>query len=287
MSVPDEDPNCRTVTKLLQQKEEIEEKDIFSLWIVSPSLELRLRPKEFLNRATRRWKRWAEKYAHEDSVKFRFMFKRDALVWTEKEALITKISTLKLLYTEAKENVISGLYPCEFDDAVYLASLQLFIDASKNLGMLKENLGLFIPSVHLKEKRESVEERILEKYEELVGISSDEAIRMYLQVTRKWPIYGSVFFSACKIPPSQGNFKFRVDHFKIGVNLRGIHIIDLSKSKCIMSETFSNIAWLCSADSVIFEYGSMEDTKEITLITPQASLIDEICSKALEKINRL
>ena len=51
-----------------------------------------------------------------------------------------------------------------------------------------------------------------------------------------------------------------------------------------MQEPFSEVAWECDSDSVVFEYGPLDEPKGLKLITPQSSLIDEICSKALDKI---
>jgi hypothetical protein len=93
--------------------------------------ELQIRPKMEIFRVVKKWRRWVEKYTHQrpDSLassKYKFVYKREAMVTVEAERRITDSSALKLLYGEARNNFMSGRYPISsVSDGVQLASLQL------------------------------------------------------------------------------------------------------------------------------------------------------------------
>lgn len=78
---------------------------------------------------TGKWRRWMEKYTHssQTSPNFKFVLKREAMCSREYERQIKDEVAIKLLYGEARNNVISGRYPCSWDEAVKLAALQLQI----------------------------------------------------------------------------------------------------------------------------------------------------------------
>lgn len=52
----------------------------------------------------------------------------------------------------------------------------------------------------------------------------------------------------------------------------------------MFSEEFENFAWEVHEDLVILEYGPMEFPKELTLITPQYTLFDQIASMEIKRI---
>jgi hypothetical protein len=131
------------------------------------------------------------------------------------------------------------------------------------------------------------EKFLVAEYRRFVGISVLDMQHSYLKYVREWPIYGSVFFPACKDVPPEGFFELRTDHHLICVNSDGIFVIDDDNHKIIVSEMYDNIAWDISHDYITLEYGPQNKPILSTFITPQIKLVDDMASKAVEVIEKL
>lgn len=83
-----------------------------------------------------KWPRWLEKYTHttDDSDKssgaYKFVFKREAMATKDQERQLTDETAIKLLYGEARNNIMNGRYPIHnsVEDAISLAALQMQVN---------------------------------------------------------------------------------------------------------------------------------------------------------------
>jgi len=103
-------------------------KSLFSLWIIGNDLELQLKSNQDLFEIVEKFPRYVEKYTHYTGpVDWRFHYKREALLPKEDDRKVKDPSAIKLLYSEALYNVLYSRFPCEEEEAINLAALQMQI----------------------------------------------------------------------------------------------------------------------------------------------------------------
>ncbi|KAJ3028438.1 UNVERIFIED_CONTAM: FERM domain-containing protein 8 [Siphonaria sp. JEL0065] len=131
------DLKCETICDAIVERQGIskEAAPLFALWIVGKDLEIQIRPRANLLQVVEDWPRLVVKYTHYPQAvdsdhmfnRYWLIFRREASVCKKLEREITLKDTnmLKMLYGEAKRNIITGRYPCTVKDAVNLAALQL------------------------------------------------------------------------------------------------------------------------------------------------------------------
>ncbi|KAL1475245.1 hypothetical protein MTO96_037437 [Rhipicephalus appendiculatus] len=104
-------------------------KDIFALWMTSPLLELQLKPDHRPYLIRERWSEYLKKYTFAtkqqlDSDEPVLTLQRNVFLEKSKEKEITDLKLLKMLFAEAKGNVLDGRYPCETEDCMVLGAIQ-------------------------------------------------------------------------------------------------------------------------------------------------------------------
>jgi len=277
-------------------------KQLCSLWMVHDELELQVRSELDLFTLAKKWPKYLEKYTHSiEAIEnpesefntFTYIYKREAIISRNVERKCSDEASIRLFYGEARQNVLTGRYPCTTDDVVNLAALQMQTmygdyDESKHvMGFLtdSDSLSEFIPSYHYGSKSpEEWERLILAQYQTYSGKSVYMARMLYLQYTRQWAFYGSSFFPACKSAPPQGLFQKRTENWVIGVNDTGMHIVDLKSPKILFSQTYERMKWQWTSDTIVFDYNSVRTGKDhhLTIITPQAYLINSLACYAIK-----
>ena len=281
---------------------------LFSLWIVCKDLDLQLRNSMEVKEMIRKWPYWFEKYTHRTDMQastYKLVFKREAMVTKDMERECKDEVALKLLYGEARNNIMLGRYPVvDPNEAAVLAAMHLLnthgtFDPRKHgpgTNFIQESLSVLVPKqVTNKIKSQEWDQKILSSWSNLQKPeASIDGYKRYLEYVMKWDIYGATFFPACKNVPPQGYFELRTEHFLIGVHRNGICIIDEDKYKVSWNGDFiGGIEWETTPDSVIIEYrpkavsgGDPNKRMATTLITPQAHLIDSLATKAIRLIEK-
>ncbi|KAJ1537229.1 Krev interaction trapped protein 1 [Nowakowskiella sp. JEL0078] len=279
-----------SVFEAIARKEDIpkEGRKLFALWIVGRDLELQLRPN--LNRV--------EKYTHYPEAanpkhpinKYWVVFKREALVSKQLERKITDEVVIKLLYGEAKHNVLIGRYVCTPNDAVTLAALQLQssqgdLNTNRHKAgfMSKENiLAQYIPSQLLKIMRpDEWESLIFTEYSKYTGKTTPVARMLYLQYVRQWSHYGMCYFPICQDVPPGGFFEFRIVQLLLGIGAEGVAIIDMDKYKVSFEQMWEKISWIGSKETILIKYMAANGKgQNLRLISPQSLVINNICMRA-------
>eukprot|EP00040_Diaphanoeca_grandis_P041725 m.263374 g.263374 ORF g.263374 m.263374 type:complete len:521 (-) comp50201_c0_seq1:105-1667(-) len=104
--------------------------EAFALWMVSPSLQVQLKPHHLPFKILKAWPDLLETFSNSDPDKEIPMmyFKRNEMFHLGKEKKVTDPKITRLLFDEAVFSVIYGFYPCSTDEAVHLAALALQIE---------------------------------------------------------------------------------------------------------------------------------------------------------------
>ncbi|XP_038621009.1 FERM domain-containing protein 8 isoform X2 [Tachyglossus aculeatus] len=102
--------------------------DAFSLWLISPLLEVQLKPKHQPYKVCRQWQDLLFRFtdAPEDDIAMdepSLQFRRNVFFPKRRELQINHEDLLRLLFEEAKFNVLEGRYPCDAEDCEKLGGL--------------------------------------------------------------------------------------------------------------------------------------------------------------------
>ncbi|KAM6435159.1 FERM domain-containing protein 8 isoform 2-T2 [Liasis olivaceus] len=116
--------------------------EIFSLWLVSPFLEVQLKPKHQPYKVCRQWQDLLFRFTSCSVEEFvedepSLQFRRNIFFLRRKELQIQDEDVLRLLYEEAKYNILEGRYPCDLTDCEALGAL-----------VCRINLGPYNPEQH-------------------------------------------------------------------------------------------------------------------------------------------
>ncbi|XP_012354127.2 FERM domain-containing protein 8 isoform X2 [Nomascus leucogenys] len=214
--------------------------DVFALWLVSPLLE------SFLQ------------------------FRRNVFFPKRRELQILDEEVLRLLYEEAKGNVLAARYPCDVEDFEALGALVCRVQlVPYQPGWpaacdLREKLDSFLPA-HLCKRGQGLfaalrgrgararpgEQGLLNPYRQ-VQVSSDgrrEATlgthyRAYLLKCHKMPFYGCAFFHGEVDKPAQG-FSHRGGRkpVSVAISLEGVQVIDSREKHVLLGLRFQELSW--------------------------------------------
>lgn len=187
---------------------------------------------------------------------------RNVFFTREDENKIENELILRLLYEEAKRNVLDGKY--QFDDEEFLAAIQLKIDYLRTNDQLiletqylKENLTDYLSDNYLQansntfltinRSRSTLDQKINRRLKsDQLNLELKDLYIEYLKKCQQLPHYGSIFFHA-QIERNQSMFSsiMRLNQdFKVwvAINYEGIHFIDKK----------SSVNFCCEDRSVVF-----------------------------------
>nr|XP_020658121.1 FERM domain-containing protein 8 [Pogona vitticeps]XP_020658122.1 FERM domain-containing protein 8 [Pogona vitticeps] len=253
--------------------------EVFSLWLVSPFLELQLKPKHLPYKLCRQWQELLFRFTScsgeeiledEPSLQFR----RDIFFSRRKELQIHDEDVLRLLYEEAKYNILEGRYPCDVADCEALGAVVCRV----NLGpfdpkqhtacFLKEKLDTFLPS-HLCQRGHGLlaalwrrgatrppaaEQGLLRAYHSVSKEEDDAACEehaalcklyhTYLQKCHELPYYGCAFFSGEIDKPAQGLLhRGGRKAVTVAISLEGVYVIDSKEKHVLLGLHFQELSW--------------------------------------------
>ncbi|KAH6568674.1 hypothetical protein BASA60_008539 [Batrachochytrium salamandrivorans] len=273
---------------------------LFSLWVVSKDLELQFRPKQDIFALLLFWNRWMMKYTHFPEAddpshpinRHWFIYRREASVSLVEESSQKSDIVARLLYGEARRNVLTRRWTCTQADAVTLAAIQLQITHGDyirekfppgcllNDGRLEHLLPM---DMLIKMRPNQWESSILNSYSQWQGLSSSEARNAFLETVRSWPCYGCSFFPACMELPPSGFFEYRTQNYFIGLNYSGIVIVDFDQNRYVHILPWDDIYWEFSRDSFSIFLHKDAKAKDITLISPQSPIINNVALRLQSK----
>ncbi|XP_062949471.1 FERM domain-containing protein 8 isoform X2 [Cynocephalus volans] len=251
--------------------------DVFALWLVSPLLEVQLKPKHQPYKLGRQWPELLLRFtdAPDDDVAMdepSLQFRRNVFFPKRRELQIHDEEVLRLLYEEAKGNVLAARYPCDVEDCEALGALVCRVQLGPYqpgqpvAHTLREKLDSFLPA-HLCKRGHGFfaalrgrgakagmgEQGLLDAYRQVKeAVSSaigQEATlgthyRAYLLKCHELPFYGCAFFHGEVDKPAQG-FLHRGGRkpVVVAISLEGVHVIDSREKHVLLGLRFQELSW--------------------------------------------
>ncbi|XP_054721237.1 FERM domain-containing protein 8-like [Uloborus diversus] len=331
LCVESENPPQATVQELmeliLQDDQDLSlpasARDVFSLWLVSPMLELQLTNFQRPYHTRQQWMTLLLKYTsastkHLDKDEPELYLKRNVFYEKQDEMRICDMKILELLYEEAKYNVLKGRYPCEIQDCDVLAGIQARLELGPfnpqihTAEFFRSKINDYLPSYACKSRwsflnistKPGPEHRLLDRYKSIsVTTTRYKLLRKYMEFCWSLPYYGSAFFHGQIEKPTNGIASLIDHHDKkvlVGINREGIHIMDESDKCLLLSMKFRNLSWDYSAAFkpenpdclpclfVQFKIPGqrIRDSKLIQIFSHQANMMDKLISKFVEELKQ-
>ncbi|XP_068922379.1 FERM domain-containing protein 8 [Petaurus breviceps papuanus] len=311
----------RTIREALQLPDIAME--AFALWLISPLLEVQLKPKHQPYKVCRQWPELLLRFtdAPEDDMAVdepSLQFRRNVFFPKRKELQVNNEDVLRLLYEEAKFNVLEVRYPCDVEDCEQLGALVCRLELGpyrqgpQTACAVKQRLDSFLPA-HLCKRPHTLftafrsrgtrlvpgEQGLLNAYqevkEETAGPEAELLTRhhrAYLLKCHELPYYGCAFFCGEVDKPAQG-FLHRGGRkaVTVAINLEGVHVIDTKEKHVLLGLRFQELSWdyTCSGDDepiLWLEFdGESEGTpinKLLKVYSKQAELMSGLIEYCIE-----
>lgn len=249
--------------------------DAFALWLVSPLLEVQLKPKHQPYKLGRQWLELLLRFtnAPDDDVATdepSLQFRRNVFFPKRRELQIHDEEVLRLLYEEAKGNVLAARYPCDVEDCEALGGLVCRVQLGPyqpgrpEVCTLREKLDSFLPAHLCKRghgllsslrsrgaKAGTAEQGLLNAYRQVKDVADSECeaalathYRSYLLKCHELPFYGCAFFHGEIDKPAQG-FLHRGGRkpVVVAISLEGVHVIDSREKHVLLGLRFQELSW--------------------------------------------
>lgn len=295
-------------------------RDIFTLWMSSPLLELQLSPQQHPFRIRNLWPSLLEKYTAAYKIKDEpvLSFQRNVFFDKREEIRISDMKVLELLYEEAKWNILDGRYPCEPDDCDVLGGIQARLelgpyDSEKHSPeFFKTRVRDFLPVracnagwswLHFSSKN-GPEHRLFKQYSVIsTSTTTYKLLRKYLEYCWALPYYGSAFFKAQIEKPAKG-ITALISHYDqpvmVAINREGVHVIDVRESIILLSLRYREMSWNYACPSkpenpnclpclfVQFkiQFQNPQEFKVLQIFSRQAELMDKLISAFVDELKQ-
>ncbi|KAI6212897.1 FERM domain-containing protein [Aphelenchoides besseyi] len=275
---------------LMAEQLEIDEEvanDALALWLISPLLEVQLKPHHVAYEVVDKWPMFLRRFTTAKAEEIAFdepllVIRRNAQLSIQMElAYQDEYERLtEVLYFDAKDEYMTGRYVVDVATCVKLAALQLAIEhgpRDKNeeaSELIHDNLPELVPPYMLKrvktfhlfglsimEFKRGWEKQITDEYQLISTVYQDNHSRRkaYLDVMRSLPCYGAVFFcgmidrkpSSTVIGLSKRlflNSQNQMD-IQIGISYDYLTIVDRQRNSILLTRRLSDCSWFCSHDA--------------------------------------
>nr|XP_020456164.1 FERM domain-containing protein 8 [Monopterus albus]XP_020456166.1 FERM domain-containing protein 8 [Monopterus albus]XP_020456167.1 FERM domain-containing protein 8 [Monopterus albus] len=248
--------------------------DVFAFWLCSPLLELQLKARHQPYKLCRQWLgplyRFTEASEEDISQDEPFLqYRRNVFYPKSKELQIDDEGVLRLLYEEARSNILTGRYPCDPEHWANLGALSLALDERTDLDsqqfiatIREKKLSSFVPThvamgtggllstLRGKSSRQAgLEQNLLEEYRKISTsagnpLESTQLLHQYLNTCHTLPYYGCAFFFGEIDKPPQGILqRGRRKAVNIGICLEGVYVMDVKEKHVLLGLRFSELSW--------------------------------------------
>jgi len=170
---------------------------------------------------------WGDNNNNAPNKSAAFVFKKKIFLRDDEKEMSDLIAKHHV-YIQALHSVIESEYPCNLEDALRLAGLQVQITYGDHKpsthvpGFLSANLKQFIPKDLFSQKKPNEwETLIFKEHSQNTTKSEEDAKTEYLELVKQWPFYGTTFYPPCKTIGS----KKIPNKVIIGVNAEGILLL--------------------------------------------------------------
>lgn len=262
----------RSVREALQIPESAQ--DAFGFWLCSPLLELQLKARHQPYKLCRQWQDLLYRFtdASDDDIaqdEPYLQYRRNVFYPKSKELQIEDETVLRLLYDEARSNVLSGRYPCDPEHWAGLGALSLALEEGAGLNsqqatakIREKKLSSFVPAhvamgsggffstLRGKSSRQTeLEQKLFEEYLKIsktTGTSPEpqQLLHQYLSMCHILPYYGCAFFSGEIDKPVQGILqRGKRKAVSVGICLDGVYVMDVKEKHVLLGLRFCELSW--------------------------------------------
>ncbi|CAH2282430.1 krev interaction trapped 1 [Pelobates cultripes] len=269
-----------------------ETQQYFTIWICSENISLQLKPFHKPLQHIRDWPEIVCELTNLDPQREtpQLFLRRDVKLTLDIEKKIEDPLAILILFDEARYNLLKSFYPAPDAKLITLASLLLQIvygnyESKKHKqGFLnEENLKSIVPITKVKSKAPHWTNRILHEYKNLSmseGVSKEmhHMQRMFLQNCWDIPTYGAAFFTG-QIFTKASSSNHKVIQVYVGVNTKGLHLLNLETKALLISLNFGRFTWQLGDADICFQIHSLENKMNFIVHTKQAGLVVKLLMK--------
>ncbi|XP_074915574.1 FERM domain-containing protein 8 isoform X1 [Buteo buteo] len=242
--------------------------EALALWLVSPLLEVQLKPRHRPLRLVRQWPELLLRFSlgsHADIAQDEpcLQLRRNVFFPKSKELELEEEELLRLLYEEARGNLLGGRYPVDPPDGEELGALACrlrlgpFQPGHHTPQSLRPLLGELLPpppgrgglwgALRRRGPRPPPpEEGLLQAFARTPGPQATPAdlYRAFLRRCHALPYYGCAFFpGAIDRPPGGLLGRGGLRPVSVAVGLEGVTIIDPREKHVLLTLTFPELCW--------------------------------------------
>ncbi|XP_066157639.1 putative FERM domain-containing protein FRMD8P1 isoform X1 [Euwallacea fornicatus] len=295
---------------------------VFTLWMISPILEIQLKAYSKPYEIRENWRNLIEKYGHASANRKerdepKLVFQRNMFFPKQLEEKIKDQKILELLYEECKYNILNGRYPSEIPHLIMLGGIQ----AREELGpynsqahtthYFREEQSKFLPA-HVRKSptwtwlpissKNSAEVRLLEQFKRIPSTATNrKLIKKYLEYCWSLPFYGAAFFEGQIEEPVRGLISLLTHQdipVLVAINARGLYIIDDLNCQVVLGLRYEEFNWDCSKPSrennpdclpcLFVQFGVVENgarvSKMLQVFSKQATLMDTLINSYVSQL---
>ncbi|KAI6229802.1 FERM domain-containing protein 8 [Aphelenchoides fujianensis] len=275
---------------LMAEQLEIDEEvanEALALWLVSPLLEVQLKPYHVAYEVRDKWPMFLRRFTTAKAEEIAFdepllVVRRNVqlsipleIAYQDEYERLTEV-----LYFDAKDEYMGGRYVVDVNTCVKLAALQLGIEHGPQdneedpMELIHDKLPELVPAhllgrvktfhlfgLSMMECKRGWEKQITDEYKTIsVVYDSNHARRKaYLDIMRKLPCYGAAFFSgAIDRKPSSTVLGLSKRLFssnqpqmdiRIGISYEYVTVVDRQRNELLLTRRLSDCSWFCSHEA--------------------------------------
>ncbi|KAG5891496.1 hypothetical protein JTB14_009830 [Gonioctena quinquepunctata] len=240
---------------------------VFTLWMISPLLELQLKPSHKPYELRQSWRSLVENYSHasfnrQHRDEPKVMFQRNVFFPQHLEEKIKDQKIIELLYEEARHNILEGKYPCEVVHYIMLGGIQARIELGPynplvhSTHYFREEQSKYLP-LHVRKSstwtwlpissKNSAEVKLLEQFKRIPTTATNRKLmKKYLEFCWSLPFYGSAFFEGQVEQPVRGLTSLIIHQdtpVLVAINFRGIYVIDDIQCVILLGLKYEEFSW--------------------------------------------
>jgi len=232
------------------------------------------------------WEEMLKVSQRKSGLNFKIVY-RIKLFLSREEAFLSQ-DALNMYFIQGLYDVIMMNYPCGEKEALMLGAMAVQgvyggESASFTPGVLINKLNNFVPA-DLLQRRDSayLEAKILQELTEFVNLSRIEAKKKFLDVIKKWPIYGATFFRALQISRISKN---PPEDVLLSVSERGLIILDGKTKEVKKNYELSEIlTYGYKEKSFLVVAGNLAQQKKLNFQTLQGKMINDLLLTYINKM---
>eukprot|EP00455_Lapot_gusevi_P045468 TRINITY_DN5824_c0_g1_i2.p1 TRINITY_DN5824_c0_g1~~TRINITY_DN5824_c0_g1_i2.p1 ORF type:complete len:245 (-),score=82.63 TRINITY_DN5824_c0_g1_i2:176-910(-) len=234
------------------------------------------------------WEDAQRQAANKSSLNFRIVYRIKLFLSREEQYLSP--DALNLYFIQGIYDVVHANYPCSEKDALTLAACAVQGTFGSNdpsfysNGFLANKLAQFVPKdIITRRDHTYIDAKILQEHAAFQHMNKTEARKKYLEIIKKWPIYGASFFKVVQVARVQA--KVTTEDLILAISERGAILCDPTTREVRKAIELPEIVTYGYKDkSFLLVVGNMVQQKKLTFQTPQGKQINDLILTYINKL---